>query len=338
MLVHRLLLCFLFFASSSIAQTKVDTSESAQPSPLQNQTKDSLFLRVQRPDQDTLKVFTSRYRIAACTNPDAQTFVNGEPIKVYPSGAVAGLIEVNVGKNILCYTVKSPSGDSLRKEFVLIRPEPLKTSSYDTLIIEDTLMEPSQDVWLILGDVLEVKFKGSPGCEASFDIPGVASGIPMRELTPQEANRLGGIYVGRYNIQATDKAHDEKIVFHLKKSFWSREKAYSKGFVSILTGELPRVAEVTGRLPYLNIGLGDDRLGGAKLGFLEPGVRVEITGKVGSSYRIRLSSIMEAWLPVEFAKFLQPDTPLPRSLTGSIAAVSNGSEDIVTLSLSKKLP
>ena len=90
--------------------------------------------------------------------------------------------------------------------------------------------------------------------------------------------------------------------------------------------------------PYLNVGLGGDRLDGAKLGFIQPGVRVEISGKVGAQYRVRLSESMEAWLPEEFAKLLPPDTPLPRSLTGAITTIGNGSEDIVTLALSEKLP
>jgi len=61
-------------------------------------------------------------------------------------------------------------------------------------------------------------------------------------------------------------------------------------------------AEVIGKRPYLNAGLGDDRLGGAKLGFLQPGVLVEITGKVGTLYRVCLSGALEGWLPEEFAK------------------------------------
>jgi N-acetylmuramoyl-L-alanine amidase len=47
---------------------------------------------------------------------------------------------------------------------------------------------------------------------------------------------------------------------------------------------------------------------------------------------------MEAWLPEEYAKLLPPDAPLPSSLAGAISASSNGSEDVVMLTLSEKLP
>ncbi len=293
---------------------------------------------MQRPDKDTIRTFASHYRIAACTRPDAKAFINGKQTKVYASGAFVDLLHINVDTNTFRFTVKSIAGDSLWKEFVIIRPQPMKNSPHDTLVIEQALMEPAEDMWLMSGDVLEVKFKGSPGWEASFDIPDVESCIPMRELSPSEGGGFTGIYTGRYIVKPTDETRDVQIKFRLKKSFWSSEKILSKARISILPKELPRVAEVVGKRPYLNAGLGEDRLGGSKLGFLQEGIRVEITGKVGSQYRIKLSASMEAWLPEEFAKLLPPDTPLPRALAGAISATSNGSEDIVTLTLSEKLP
>jgi N-acetylmuramoyl-L-alanine amidase len=333
----RLIITTFFLTSSLLAQRKVDTVQL--PPPIQaNIKKDTLFLQVQRPDKDTIWTFVSHYRIAACTRPDAKAFINGKQTKIYASGAFVELLHINVDTNTFRFTVKSIAGDSLWKGFVIIRPKPMKNSPHDTLVIEQAMMEPSEDLWLTSGDVLEVKFKGSPGWEASFDIPNVESGIPMRELSPSEGVGFTGIYIGRYIVKPTDEARDVQIRFRLKKSFWSSEKVSSKAKISILPKELPRVAEVVGKRPYLNAGLGEDRLGESKLGFLQEGIRVEITGKVGSQYRIKLSASMEAWLPEEFAKLLPPDTPLPHALAGAISATSNGSEDIVTLALSEKLP
>ena len=327
----RLVITTLLLTSTLLAQSKVDTIQV-------NKTKDALFLHVQRPDKDTIKTFASRYRISACTQPNAKAFINGKQTKVYASGAFVELLQINVDTNTFRFTVKSIAGDSLWKEFVIIRPEPMKNSPHDTLVIEQAMMEPSEDMWLTSGDVLEVKFKGSPGWKASFDIPNVESGIPMRELSPSDGGGFAGIYISHYKVKPTDAVRDAQIVFHLKKSFWSREKVFSKAKISILPKELPRVAEIIGNRPYLNAGLGTDRLGGSKLGFLQEGVHVEITGKVGSQYRVRLSPSMDAWLPEDFANLLPPDTPLPCSLAGAISATGNNAEDIVTLSLSEKHP
>ena len=335
--MHRSFIFFLLFTSSVIAQIKINTYQ--QLSVIQPQIKiDSLFLHVQRPEKDTIRTFASHYRIAACTRPDAKAFINGRQIKVYASGAFVDLLQINVDTNIFRFTIKSVTGDSLWKEFVIIRPQPMKNSPHDTLVIEQAMMEPSLDMWLTSGDVLEVKFKGSPGWEASFDIPDVESGIPMRELPPNEGGGFTGIYVGRYIVKPADEVRDVQIKFRLKKSFWSSEKVLSKAKISILPKELPRVAEITGKRPYLNAGLGEDRLGGSKLGFLQEGIHVEINGKVGGQYRVKLSPTMEAWLPEDFAKLLPADTPLPRALAGAISAASNGPEDIVLLTLSEKLP
>jgi len=308
------------------------------PDPVRPPMPETLFLQVQRPDSDTIKVFSSKYRLAACTRPEAKAFINGKQTKVYQSGAFVGLAELKPGTTTLRFTVKSQSGDSLWKEFVVVRPEPMKNSPHDTLVIEDAFMQPSDDMWLTTGDVLEVKFKGSPGWKASFDIPEVESGIPMHEVTPKEGGGFAGIYVGRYKINSVNEVRDVPIIFRLKKSFWSSEKVESKAKISILTKELPRVAEIVGKRPFLNTGLGEDRLGGAKLGFLQPGVIVEITGKVDALYRVRLSGELDGWLPEENAKLLPPNTPLPHSLAGAITASGNGTEDVVTLSLSCKLP
>jgi len=305
---------------------------SAQPK------SDSLFLRVVIPTQDTVRVPFPRHRIAACTLPTAKAYINDKETKVYGSGAFVGLIPLSYGPNVVKLSVRDSLGDSLSRQLVVIRSEPPRTSSHDTLSIDTLMMEPSEDLWLGKDDMLEVRFKGSPGYRATFDVEDVESGIPMRELPPREAGGLGGVYVGRYKIKDADISRGHPVQFRLKKSFWSSEKTYSKGRVWIMPDSLPRVAEIIGKHPFLNASLGTDRLGGAKLGYLQPGVLVEIAGKEGDQYRIRLSGSMQGWLPQEFAQILPFDTPLPRSLTGSITVRGDESADVVALTLSRRLP
>ncbi|MGH2567838.1 MAG: N-acetylmuramoyl-L-alanine amidase, partial [Bacteroidota bacterium] len=300
--------------------------------------KDSLFLLVVVPERDTIRTPFARQRIAASTLPLARAFINDKEARVYPNGAFVGIVSVPLDTSFLRLTVLSIAGDSLWKEFVLIRPQPLKSSPRDPLVIEPDMMLPSQNLWLNKDDILELRFKGSPGYEASFDIEDVESGISMRELPPNEAGGLEGVYIGRYKVKETDEAHDVPVVFKLRKSFWSREKAESRGKVSIIPNELPRVVEVTGRRPFLNAGLGEDRLGGAKLGYIQAGVKVQVTGKVGRQYRVRLSDAVTGWLPDDFAKLLQPETPLPKSLVSSLSATGNAVQDVVTVSLGERLP
>lgn len=326
----RLFGVLFIIAFSVLVSYATPHSSSARPT-------DSLFLRVIVPESDTSVTTSPRHRVSASTLPTAKAFINGKEVKVYPSGAFCGVVNIPVGSSVLRLVVRAIGGDSLAKDFLVQRPEPPKTSPRDTVVIDSVMMEPSQDLWLGKDDILEVKFKGSPGRDATFDIEGVESGIPMTEIPPSQSG-LSGIYVGRYKVNEDDEAKEVKIRYRLKKNFFSSEKMFSKAKVSIIPKELPRVAEVTGRRPYLNAGLGADRLGGAKLGTLQSGIRLIVSGKVGDQYRVQLGDEMEAWLPADFAQLLPIETPHPHSLVGTLTVSGNDKEDVVTVSLNQRLP
>lgn len=321
----------VFITSVAAAQTDSLSTLSAGKS-------DSLYLRMVIPDHDTVRTPSPRYRIAASTNRSARAFINDKEVRVYPSGAFVSLLTLAVGENPVQVLVRAATGDSLVRDYIFVRPEPPKPLPHDPAVIDLESIEPSQDLWLGKDDIVEVRFKGSPGYKAYFDIEDVESGIPMTELASREGNGGEGVYIGRYKVRERDEVRDQPIRVRLKTSFWSSEKAFSKGKVTILPQELPRVAIVTGRKPFLNAGLGEDRLGGAKLGYIQSGIRVQVTGKVGRQYRIRLSDEMIGWLPEDFVQLLPLDTPQPRSLTGSILVSGANGEDIVSLSLSQRLP
>jgi N-acetylmuramoyl-L-alanine amidase len=299
---------------------------------------DSLYLRFVSPGRDSIRSNSPRGNFAACTNPAAKVFINDREVKVYGSGAFVGSVNLAIGTNVVRVVARATSGDSLVKTFVFTRPEPPKPLTHEPAVIDVQSIEPRQNLWLGKDDILEVKFRGSPGYKAYLDIEDVESGIPMLELPASDSITGSGTYIGRYKVKESDEARDVPLRVRLKKSFWSSEKAFSSGKVSILPKELPRVAIVTGRRPFLNAGLGEDRLGGAKLGYIQAGVRVQVVGKVGRQYKIQLSDAMVGWLPEDFAQLLPVETPLPRSLVGSISTSGNAVEDVVGVSLSQRLP
>ena len=299
---------------------------------------DSLYLRFVSPGRDSIRSNSPRGNFAACTNPAAKVFINGKEAKVYGSGAFVGSVNLAVGVNPVRVVARVIGGDSLVKTFVFTRPEPPKPLMHEPTVIDVQSIEPRQNLWLGKDDILEVKFRGSPEYKAYLDIEDVESGIPMLELPASDSTTGSGTYVGRYKVKESDEAREVPVRVRLKKSFWSSERAFSNGKVSILPKELPRVAMVTGRRPFLNAGLGEDRLGGAKLGYIQAGIRVQVVGKVGRQYKVRLSDAMVGWLAEDFAQLLPVETPQPRSLVGSISTSGNATEDIVSVSLNQRLP
>ncbi|MEX0686378.1 MAG: N-acetylmuramoyl-L-alanine amidase [Balneolales bacterium] len=299
---------------------------------------DSLYLNVIIPDAEIIPVSGSRQRVAANTRPGSRAFIDGTEVKVYPNGVFVGMIYPQIGENIYRITVVSSQGDSLHQDLKFNRALPDSTSPRDPLVIEKAGIEPAEDLWLDEDDILEVRFKGSPGYKATFSVKGVINDLEMRELPPDDADGLEGIYVGRYRVKSGDYAVDVPVEFQLQKSFWVKENVSTSSKISITPRDFPRVVETKGSRPYLNAGHGSDRLGGAKLGYIDEGIRLKVTGKIGNLYRVKLSNSMTGWLPTHFGELLPDSTPYPTAFAGSISATGGLTNDIITISLGQRLP
>jgi N-acetylmuramoyl-L-alanine amidase len=94
----------------------------------------------------------------------------------------------------------------------------------------------------------------------------------------------------------------------------------------------------TGQLPYLNYGLGEDRLGGAKMGYLDSNILVKVVDSVKDNYKLQLSQQHFAYLPK--TSFIM-DTAIklqPFYLTNSWRVWGDSAYDYVAVSLTEKLP
>lgn len=94
----------------------------------------------------------------------------------------------------------------------------------------------------------------------------------------------------------------------------------------------------TGALPYLNYGLGEDRLGGAKLTYLDSNILVNIIDSVKGNYKIKLSNNHISYLPKNNFKKDSTIKPQPFYLTSSWRVYGDDKYDYVTVSLSERLP
>lgn len=112
-------------------------------------------------------------------------------------------------------------------------------------------------------------------------------------------------------------------------SLYSLGQPIGNGF---LTGK------TTGQLPYLEYGLGDDRLGGAKMGYLDTSIVMKVVDSVGADYKVQLSKNHFAWLPK--SNFVA-DTSIklrPFYLTASWRVFGDDIYDYVFVALDERLP
>ena len=110
------------------------------------------------------------------------------------------------------------------------------------------------------------------------------------------------------------------------------------GFSQPITQGRPLTGRTTGSLPYLEYGLGGDRLGGAKMTYLDTGIVVKIIDSTIGNYKIQLSKEHSAYLPK--SNFKKDNSIKNQSyyLTNSWLVSGDSVYDYVMVSLDEKLP
>jgi N-acetylmuramoyl-L-alanine amidase len=108
-----------------------------------------------------------------------------------------------------------------------------------------------------------------------------------------------------------------------------------------LYAQLPLVfrwAETTGKLPFMEYGPGDDRLGGAKMTYLDSNVVLKVVDSLNGDYIVQLSSLHRAFIPKENIRWKQKTKSEPFSLSGSMKVFGDERYDYVSILLQEKLP
>jgi N-acetylmuramoyl-L-alanine amidase len=114
------------------------------------------------------------------------------------------------------------------------------------------------------------------------------------------------------------------------------------GFCTAWSQDSIWLARTTGQLPFMEYGIGDDRLGGAKMGFLDSNVLVRVVDSNATDYKIRLSGQHYAYI-AKASVVRQGKIPgrLPAHnphLSGTIKVYGDTASDYVVVSLDDRLP
>jgi N-acetylmuramoyl-L-alanine amidase len=124
-----------------------------------------------------------------------------------------------------------------------------------------------------------------------------------------------------------------------------RKNVFNLLIISILsTHSFAQIKDTTllvrtrGALAHLNYGLGQDRLGGAKIGYIDSLILLRITGHYQDQYRVRLTPALSAWIPKNAVK-KDTTTKLPiQFLTGSWRVWGDARYDYLSIALPERLP
>ncbi|OSZ81508.1 hypothetical protein CAP36_09830 [Chitinophagaceae bacterium IBVUCB2] len=100
----------------------------------------------------------------------------------------------------------------------------------------------------------------------------------------------------------------------------------------------PIIGTTTGSQPYLEYGFGFDRLGGAKISYLDTGIVVKVVDSTAVNYKVQLSKNHVAYLPKNNFKKDSAIKAASYYLTASLLAIGDDKYDYLTITLDEKLP
>jgi len=98
------------------------------------------------------------------------------------------------------------------------------------------------------------------------------------------------------------------------------------------------MGKTTGVLPYIEYGLGSDRLGGAKIGFLDTGIVIKVADSTQANYKVQLSRDHFAYLQKNHFQKDSNTRLSPYYLTNSWLVYGDEKYDYVSVGLDEKLP
>ncbi|HUB61435.1 MAG TPA: N-acetylmuramoyl-L-alanine amidase [Puia sp.] len=102
------------------------------------------------------------------------------------------------------------------------------------------------------------------------------------------------------------------------------------------------LARTTGQLPFMEYGIGDDRLGGAKIGYLDSNIVVRIVDSFGTDYKVRLSTYHSAYIAKSSLVLMGKEANRPVAhnphLSGNIKVYGDTASDYVAISLDGRYP
>jgi N-acetylmuramoyl-L-alanine amidase len=102
------------------------------------------------------------------------------------------------------------------------------------------------------------------------------------------------------------------------------------------------LARTAGKLPFMEYGIGDDRLGGAKIGYLDSNILVRITDSFNTDYKVRLSAYHSAYIAKSSVVLMGKQANLPvvhnPHLSGHMKVYGDSVSDYVVVNLDERYP
>ncbi|NIG52146.1 N-acetylmuramoyl-L-alanine amidase [Chitinophaga sp. Cy-1792] len=290
-------------------------------------------VRLTIPSRDQNNVSSSKQFIAGRTCIGCKVTINNDSVYVYPTGTFAVKKELPQGKNTFVVTAQDSTGERYTKTITYYytpAPAPRATTTFKIDFIE---IRPSGNLELLEGDTLKIKTKAFPGATASW-----FNGETLTELPASQSGGVPGYYVGTHIIGPEDSLLNGKITVTLRSR--NGETAYlaSPNKYRFLRNEKLTTGRTIDNMTYITSTTEGDRLGPNKLGYLDKNVLLQIVGKQGEYYKVRLSSKQNAFIPIPYLDTEIPQEGVPVSIISDAKIWGDDKYDYISVELSDRMP
>lgn len=290
------------------------------------------FIKLVNGTKESNNVSASKQFIVGSTCKSCTLTINEKPVKVYNSGGFAYQLALLPGDTTIEIKATNTDKKSISKKISYRLQLPLPDEPVKNISIASIETYPAGNLVLRAGDKISFRVKALPGAAVS-----IFNKIPLYEMPLSVGNSMAGIYRGEYTVKQTDSFFSYKIPVTLDSNGKKITVETGSRF-SVMSPLASDVGITKGRLAHLLFGLGSDRLGGSKIGYIDSSVQLHIIGKVGNDYKVQLAPSLTAYVPDELVSLLPKGTPIPQSLTGQWSVYGDDKFDYVTVNLSNRLP
>ncbi len=293
----------------------------------------SPFIRLVEPLKENNTVTAKRQFIIGSTCKTCTIFINEKPVKVYPTGAIAYEINVAEGDTAFKITATSQAGKTISKTIYYTYTKAKPEEPVQALGIQSIQTYPEGNLVLAVGDKIQFSVKAFSGANVA-----TINGAALYEMPLTQTKGMAGIYQGEYIIKATDNFAAMRIPVTITGADGQKITKETANTFAILSPLSSDVCFTKGRLAHLEYGLGDDRLGGAKVGYLDSMIPLKILGKVGTHYKVFLSPGRSAYIPDDVVTLAPKGTFAGYALTDRWQVYGDNNFDYVSVGLTAKLP
>lgn len=345
-------LAFSLFAA--LAASSLLGCAKIRPSPAANgqaAASAEFTLQIMDPRQETSSTTRGFVNILGRTAPDATVRVGHETAAVFATGIfVRDQVPLQLGENRIAIVATAPDGQQLEQVVTVNRaaetvaaPKPPR----DGLTIDAASIEPSRNVFLMRGDVLELSFRGTPGQVAEYRLAS-SNWRPLDETRDPATGKSSGLYRANFVAGNETESAEAPVQFRLRRTETTSSdapaggpavvEAESRGKAGFWDEATVRLARVKEDGAALSFGLHEVRLGGPYRAELPAVTLLRVTGMRGGNYRVQLTAGIDGWVSSRDVDWAPPSTPLPHLSFTSVSAYGDAFADQVVIPYSAPVP